>query len=162
MIFVSPSLLKVDFWPFLAFCKCEKWPKMTIFERKMKEKLQNSVGNPRKSPQDTGADSLERFMAIVGSLNGFWTFLLWNHSYLLYRRSTRIPIRAKMSDFIVKMSKKSFGDPIMAVKRSRLSEPVSWAISGGFPSNFAVFPSFSFKNCHFVLFSTLLGIPKQA
>jgi len=41
----------------------------------MKEKLQNSGGNPRKSPQDTVADSLERFTDIIGSLNGFYDIL---------------------------------------------------------------------------------------
>ena len=48
-----------------------KWPKWTIFEGKMKEKLQKSGGNPRKSFQDTGADSLERFTDIIGSPDGF-------------------------------------------------------------------------------------------
>ena len=41
-----------------------------------------------------------------------------------------------MSDFIGKMSKKSFRDPIMAVKRSRLSAPVSWSDFRGFPRDF--------------------------
>ena len=46
-----------------------------------------------------------------------------------------------MSDFIVKMSKKPFGDPIMTVKRSRLSVLMSWGDFRGFPPEFY---SFSF------------------
>ena len=39
------------------------------------------------------------------------------------------------------MSSKPFGDPIMSVKRSRLSAPVSWSDFRGFPFDFY---SFSF------------------
>ena len=47
------------------------------------------------------------------------------------------------------MSKKPFGDPIMAVKRSRLSVPVSWDDFRWFPPNFTVFPSFFLQKSSF-------------
>ena len=48
-----------------------KMAQMDDFWRKNEGKVQKSGGNLRKSLQDTGADSPERFTDIIGSQDGF-------------------------------------------------------------------------------------------
>ena len=105
--------------------------------------------NCRKPPQDTVADSLERFTAIRGSPNGFLDMFAIKSVNLVLEEFWLTSYRAKLTDFIAKISKNPFGDHIMTVKRSRISVLVFWGDFRGFPCEFCSFSFIFFQKSSF-------------